>query len=353
MTLRFGIIGYGGMGGWHKRHIEALEGMEVVAIHDIDPARVEAGKAEGLKSYLHLQDFLSDPDVQVVIIATPNDVHMELAIASAASGKHVVCEKPVALSSAQLDEMIATAQRHNVVFTVHQNRRWDKDFRRVMNALRARLIGEPYIIESRVHGPNGAIHGWRGKKIHGGGMLLDWGVHLIDQILWMIKTPLKSVFCRMRSVVNQEVDDYFRLEMEFVDGLIAHVEVGTMCLEPLPRWHVGGTLGTIRIETFTDEGCLTVLRRAAQYNSGPLVDTGAGPTRTFGKVNGVEVCRSPLEDPKTDSNDFYRNVKAAIEDGAELIVKPEEVRKVMKVMEAGFESNRTGMPVLFSERNLN
>ncbi|HOB90388.1 MAG: Gfo/Idh/MocA family oxidoreductase [Bacillota bacterium] len=349
MGLRFGIIGYGGMGGWHKRHIEKLEGMEVTAIHDINPARVEAGEADGVKSYLHLQDFLSDPNIDAVIIATPNDSHMELALASAACGKHIICEKPVAMSSAQLEEMIAAAERHNVVFTVHQNRRWDKDFRKIMNVLQSGEIGEPYIIESRVHGPNGAIFGWRSKKAHGGGMMLDWGVHLIDQLLWMIKAPLKSVYCRMRRVLKLEVDDYFRVHMEFADGLMAHVEVGTMCLQPLPRWHVGGSIGTVRIETFTDEGELTILKRPAQHTNEPLVDTGAGPSRTFGKVGGVEVYRQVLEDPGTDFLDFYRNFKASVEDGAELAVKPDEVRRVMRVMEACFESDRTGMPVVFDE----
>ena len=218
MALRFGIIGYGGMGGWHKRYISTLEGMQVVADHDIDPKRVEAGKADGVRSYLHLQEFLNDPKIDAVVIATPNDVHMELALACAACGKHVICEKPVALSLAQLDEMLAGARRHGVIFTVHQNRRWDRDYRKVVNALKEGGIGRPYVIESRVHGPNGRIHGWRAKKEHGGGMLLDWGVHLIDQILWMIDVPVKSVFCVLRSVMNPEVDDYLRLQMEFADG---------------------------------------------------------------------------------------------------------------------------------------
>ena len=180
-------------------------------------------------------------------------------------------------------------------------------------------------------------------------MLLDWGVHLIDQILWMIDSPLKSVFCVMRSVMNPDVDDYVRLQMEFTDGLVAYVEIGTLFLQPLPRWYVGGDQGTVRIENFMDEGKLTVLKQAAVHNNGPLVDTGAGPTRTFGKVGSVEVWQSPLADPKTDWLDFYRNFKAVVEDGAELIVKPAEVRRVMQVIEAGFESNRTGMPVFFSE----
>lgn len=349
MALRFGIIGYGGMGGWHKRYISTLEGMEVVAVHDIDPKRVEAGKADGVRSYLHLQEFLNDPDIDAVVIATPNDVHMELALACEACGKHVICEKPVALSVAQLDEMIAGAKRHGVVFTVHQNRRWDKDYRKVMNALKEGEIGRPYLIESRVQGPNGKIHGWRAEKAHGGGMLLDWGVHLIDQILWMIDSPLKSVFCVLRSVMNPDVDDYVRLQMEFANGLVAYVEIGTLFLQPLPRWYVGGDQGTLRIETFMDEGRLTILKQAAVHSNGPLVDTGAGPTRTFGKVGSVEVWQSPLPDPKTDWLDFYRNFKTVIEDGAELVVKPDEVRRVMQVLEAGFESNRTGMPVVFSE----
>jgi len=349
MTLGIGIIGYGGMGGWHQRHVDRLDGFKVTAIHDIDPARVKAAEDEGIPAYLSLAEFLSDSSYDAVIIATPNDVHMELAIAAAAAGKNVISEKPVALSVAQLDEMIAAAKRHNVLFTVHQNRRWDKDFRIAKTTIEKGLIGKTYIIESRVHGPNGIIHGWRAEKEHGGGMLYDWGVHMIDQLLWMISTPVKSVNCVMRSVLNPDVDDYFRMQIEFTDGLLAYVEVGTLCLRPLPRWYVGGDAGTLWIDDFAGKGGITALKRASEASRAPLEDNPAGPTRTFGKEPTTEKVDVPLPDENPDFNDFYRNVKAAIEGKEELVVKPAEVRRVLTVMEAGFESARTNQPVVFAE----
>ena len=109
-----------------------------------------------------------------------------MAIAALEAGKNVICEKPVALSSEDLAEMIAASEKAGKLFTVHQNRRWDRDFRMIMNTLKAGKIGSPYTIESRVHGQNGVMHGWRAYKVAGGGMLLDWGVHMIDQLLFML-----------------------------------------------------------------------------------------------------------------------------------------------------------------------
>lgn len=94
-------------------------------------------------------------------------------IACLRAGKNVVCEKPVAMNAAELEEMIAAAKEAGRVFSVHQNRRWDRDYRMVRRLLEEKTLGEPYFIESRVQGSRGAMFGWRGYKVNGGGMLLD------------------------------------------------------------------------------------------------------------------------------------------------------------------------------------
>jgi predicted dehydrogenase len=346
MSLKFGIIGYGGIGEWHSRHIPRVDGLEVIAVHDINVDKIAEAKANGFRAYAKLASFLNDPDVEAVLVATPNDYHMELAMASAAAGKHVIVEKPAALNLSQLDNMIATAKKHNVVFSVHQNRRWDPDYRIARQAVEENRIGKVHMIQSRVHGPNGYLHGWRRFKEQGGGMMYDWGVHLLDQILWWIPTPVKQVQCHFRSVLNPEVDDYFLCTIEFTDGLLALIEVGTLCLRPLPRWYVLGSTGSVRVEGFGgNEGGITVLTEGPKVSKRRLEDTVAGPTRTFSPDAQAKHLDQSLPNIELDGLTFYRNFAAAVDGKEQLIVTPAQVRRVLSVMEAAFASGETGMPV--------
>jgi predicted dehydrogenase len=110
------------------------------------------------------------------------------------AGKNVICEKPVSLNSEELEEMIACSKRTGKLFTVHQNRRWDADFLVMRDLYESKELGEVFCIESRVHGSRGIPGDWRGMKKHGGGMIFDWGVHLIDQMLCIVRDKkLKSI----------------------------------------------------------------------------------------------------------------------------------------------------------------
>ena len=99
------------------------------------------------------------------------------------AGKNVISEKPITLSSADLEEMKETSESTGRFLTVHQNRRWDEDYLTVKEILREGKLGELFRLESRVHGSRGIPGDWRQEKEHGGGMVLDWGVHLLDQAL--------------------------------------------------------------------------------------------------------------------------------------------------------------------------
>lgn len=339
MSLKLGIIGYGGMAGWHHKNSARVDGVEVVAAYDIDPVRVKAAECAGLRGYYTLESFLEDPEVNIVLVATPNHVHKELAIASINSGRHVIVEKPVAMSVKEIDEMIDASQNKGVIFTVHQNRRWDRDFCVAKKAMELGLLGNVFSIESRVHGSGGLIYGWRAKKEYGGGMLLDWGVHLLDQILFMIPHRIKTVYARLFSVLNPDVDDYFKVLIEFDNGSSAQVEVGTSCYRNLPRWFVLGDEGSLVIENWQCEGGITRIRKLAEQVRPDIVDTPAGPTRTFAPrpVETKEDVELPEANP--DWTDFYKNVRNAVEGTEELIVKPTQVRRVFQVIEAAFRSH--------------
>ena len=111
--IKVGIIGYGGMAGYHHSNYSRTGCMEAVAVYDIDPERVKAGEEKGLKGFSTLEDFLNSHLFELVLVATPNNFHRDMTVAALEAGYHVVCEKPVAMNAAELEEMIAAATAVN------------------------------------------------------------------------------------------------------------------------------------------------------------------------------------------------------------------------------------------------
>ena len=130
------VIGYGGMGSYHTEQLLTLpEEFHLAGIYDINPARIEAARSKGIRGFDTLEELLAEPSVRTVIIAVPNNFHKELSIKALRAGKNVICEKPVMMCTAELEEVIAVSKGAGRQFTVHQNRRWDRDFLIVKKAI--------------------------------------------------------------------------------------------------------------------------------------------------------------------------------------------------------------------------
>lgn len=174
-------------------------------------------------------------------------------------------------------------------------------------------------------------------------MLLDWGVHLIDQMMFMITEPVTQVYCQFFSIKTEEVDDYFKLVLRFESGLSAQIEVGTYCLEPLPRWYVNGDAGSILVKNWDCEGKIVKASQYALEWEPEVVQTSAGPTRHHGAPSqGDAGGASPSLEVEADWSNYYKNVMDTIDGKAELIVKPCQVRRVFQVIEAAFASEKAG-----------
>lgn len=343
---KLAMFGFGGMAGIHYKVLtNDYDKIEVKGVFDIDSTRMDAAKEKGLIAYSSKDQLLNDKDVDIVLVATTNDAHKELCIDALRAGKHVICEKPAVMNSADLIEIMETAKKCNKVFTIDQNRRVNKDFVLMRRTVETGVIGKPYVIESRVEGSRGLPSGWREKKAQGGGMMLDWGVHLIDQIMYMIDEKVTNVFCKMMSINYPEVDDNFRLTLTFESGLIAHIEVSTNNYISHPRWYVLGTDGTLQIDDWSCEG--RVVKCIDKENSWgtDIVCTKAGPSKTMAPRSEDTVQTIKLTAP-TDVTDnlvpTYTQFIDAIDNGAPLKIKPEEALRVIKVMEASFESAQKG-----------
>lgn len=341
MEYKLGIIGYGGMGSWHHKNSVKVPGLRVTSAFDIDHQRLKIAAENGLKTYDNVDEFLKNGDFSIVLVATPNNFHKYYSVMAMDAKKHVVCEKPVAMNLAELDDMIAASKKNNVLFTVHQNRRWDKDYKTVKKVLSDNLIGKPYTIESRVHGQNGVMHGWRAYQVAGGGMLFDWGVHLIDQMLYMVNEKVTEVYCQLFSIKTPEVDDYFKLILRFESGLSAQIEVGTYCLEKMPRWYVNADQGSVLVKNWECEGKVTRASQIVMEWEPEIVQTVGGPTRTMAPRPKETLEEIDLPKVQSEWAEYYMNIIAYLNGKEDIIVKQEELRRVMQVIEAAFESDKS------------
>ncbi len=332
------VIGYGGQGAWHCAQLLGSDVATLAGTYDIRQTRREAASAAGIKVYENNEAILADPSVDAVVIATPNDSHENLVIAALQAGKHVICEKPVEMSVAALDEMIAAAKAAGKVFTVHQNRRWDVDFLAMKQIAHSGQIGEVLNIESRIHGSRGIPSDWRCEKEHGGGMMLDWGVHLIDQILQICTQKIVRAYCTFSHITNDEVDDGFKLELTFENGAIAHVEVGTYNFLPLPRFYMQCKQGTAIISDWRHKAHVAKLTAWQEKDVTP-VQNAAGITKTMAPRDELTLDEYDVERPTADVHDFYRNFCAVLDGKAQPLITLPQVRRVMQVMEAAFTSD--------------
>jgi len=340
------VIGYGGMGGWHVNHALKSDAVNLLGIYDIKEERENAAKEKGIYAYSSLEEVLNDKRVDLVTIATPNDVHKEIAVrALIEGGKNVISEKPVTLSTADLQSMIDASEKAGRIFTVHQNRRWDVDYLATKKLYESGDIGAVFNIESRIHGSRGIPSDWRGIKEFGGGMLYDWGVHLIDQILQIVKEPIVGIYCRFDHITNDEVDDGFKLEIEFTTGSRAYIEVGTYNFIQLPRFYMQGKNGTAIVQDWR-ENCKVVKCKHWHESEVIPVETAAGLTKTMAPRNSITVDEYEIDRPESDVHDFYRNICAAIDGKEEQFVTHVQMMRVLKVIEAAFESGEKNQKVL-------
>ena len=347
---RAAVIGYGGMGGWHTRYLLQSDVIELAGIYDIKPERCELAEQNGIHAYESLEQLLSDETIELVTIATPNELHKPLAIKAMAAGKNVISEKPVTMSSADLADMIEASKKYGKLFTVHQNRRWDCDYLMMKQAYASGELGEVTAVESRIHGSRGIPGDWRGQKEHGGGMILDWGVHLIDQMLGIVyDKKIKSIYCRCNHITNYEVDDGFRLELYFEDGPTALIEVGTSNFISMPRFYMTGTNGSAMVNDWREDCRVVCCKNWEEKDVVPVV-TAAGLTKTMAPRDEKTITESFIRRPESDVHDFYRNVCAAIDGKETQIVTHEQLMRVMRIMEAAFESDALGRPVEFEDR---
>ena len=342
MKKNFAVIGYGGQGKWHCRQLEGSDAGRLKGVWDINPEKREEALAAGIYVYSSLDELLGDEQVDVGVVAVPNDDHENLVIALLNAGKHVICEKPVTMTVASFDRMAEAAKANNRLFSVMQNRRWDVDFLTMKRFLHSGRIGKLLNVESRIHGSRGIPGDWRCYKEKGGGMMLDWGVHLIDQILQLTgpDDPVIRIYCDVHNILGYEVDDNFTLRLTFESGARATVEVGTYNFTRLPRLYMQCENGGAIFVTGAEELAVTELKLWNEKEVTPE-QIGSGVSKTMAKRDNMTVESYTVPREPSDVHDYYRNFCKAVDGEEEILIKLPEVRRVLAVMQTALECAET------------
>jgi predicted dehydrogenase len=319
-----GLLGYGAIGRDHAASIAATGGLRLAAVCDINPERRESAAREwSVHMYPDQDSMLDDPDVGLVVVGTPPSAHAGPVLAAIRAGKHVVCEKPFAISVAEADEMIDAAASHGRVLTVFQSRRWDPDYVAMRGAVRSGRIGEPFYMESFIGGFEHPCDFWHSHEPISGGTIYDWGSHYFDWILRLFDDRVQTVAAQAHKRVWHDVtnDDQVRVDLTFAGGAQASFLQSAIAMARKPKWYVLGTDGAI----------------VADWSEASV--PADFPAR-------LTVYRSSGEEKLTlgarEEHGFYRTLADHLAWGEPLAVTAEEARRNVAVMEAATQSIKRG-----------
>ncbi|MFB9327857.1 Gfo/Idh/MocA family protein [Paenibacillus aurantiacus] len=255
--IRLGIVGFGRIVELvHLPLFKRLNQIEVAGIFDLTPQRQALAVKRGFQVYDRLEALL-DAEVDAVLIATPPNSHAELAELALRRGKHVLIEKPVTMNAEESIRIRDIANQEERLVTVFHNRRFDSDYLLVKRILAEGVLGEPLFVERRHHmfgtgasfGVKSFYQQWRNEQRYGGGALLDWGVHLADQLLRLELGAIGDIRATMRSIwsPNGEVDDFVQAAMATDRNVLLSMNINFASAASSPMWVVGGDKATLQV----------------------------------------------------------------------------------------------------------
>ena len=347
--IKIGIIGVGGISQMHINSYRANPNVELYAFCDIDKKRLEEkGKANGIaRLFTSAQEMCALPELDAVSVCTWNSAHAPCAIVALEAGKHVLCEKPMATHAAQAQAMLDAAERSGKILAMGFVRRFGRDCTFAKDFAEAGALGEVYFAKAKYIRRNGNPGGWFGDKSRsGGGPLIDLGVHVIDLLRYLMGNPrpvsvTAAAFDKLgnRSGLKlspkgylseteetetiNNVEDFATAFIRFDNGAVLSVET-SFCLNGQDSAEVAlyGNRGGIEFE----------------------------PKLTlYSEQNGYLVDLSPGPNPSLDIDAAFRaeidDFVNAVQNGTPVKAPAEDGVLLMKILDAAYESARTGREV--------
>jgi len=336
--LNVALVGYGFVGKvFHAPLIANTSGLRLHTIVSSDAAKVLASWPD-MRVVADAEAAFADADIDLVVIATPNQTHAPLASAALARGKHVVVDKPFALDLAEAQQVIADAARADRIVSVFQNRRWDADFLTLRSLVDNGALGEVSELHSHFdrYRPEVADR-WRERDQPGSGLWYDLGPHLLDQALQLFGMPV-AVFADIgRQREAAQADDYFHVLLRYPQRRVL-LHAGSLVPANELRFAVHGTRGSYL--KYGMDGQEAALRNDA-VPGGP--DWGRDPRPGELHQVGADGMRiNPVPGLAGDYRRYYQAMYAAIVEGQPPPVTTGEALQVMALLQLAKESAGTG-----------
>lgn len=346
--IRIGLIGYGYAGKtFHAPLLRAVDGFALTVIGSSRPERVQADFPQ--VKVLSPMETATHPDLDLIVIATPNDSHFPLAAAAIKAGKHVVVDKPFTLNLAEARELVALARRHNRLLSVFQNRRWDSDILAAKSIIESGTLGQITHFEAHMDRFRPLVRQrWREDPGVGAGLWFDLGPHLIDLTLHLFGLP-DAVLASLASLrPGGKTDDWAHVQLMYPHMRVI-LNATLLSSGGIPRTLLHGTraswakYGIDQQEKQLVEG--VILPGTKGFGDDP------DPGILFDGATGQ---RTEIPVPPADQIGYYNGVRDAIRGEAPLPVSPESAIAVMAVLETTFASNEQGrvlpLPLTNDER---
>ena len=337
--IRVGVIGFGFVSKtFHVPLLKATDGYKITAVSSSHPADVLAA-LPGIDVVSDPNALATHPDIDLVVIASPNETHAPLAELAMRAGHNVVVDKPFTITVEQARHLASVAREKDALLSVFQNRRWDSDFLTVRDAIRRDLTGRIVLFESRIDRYRPDVRDrWREVPGPGAGLLYDLGPHLIDQTLLLFGIPdsVQATLAKQRR--GARTDDFFQLVLRYGE-MVATLEAGSLVSGGSARFAVHGEKASVvkqKPDIEEDQLRAGVLPGSPEWGFDPddaiLYDGATGDTRTLKTARG-------------DQRGYYVALREALLGRAPNPVPPEQGATVMGIIEAGLRSDNEGRRV--------
>lgn len=330
--VRVGLAGLG-RAGWsiHAMTLEKHPAFTVAAVMDTEPERRQEAVARfGCAAYEDYAALAADPHVELVVIATPSFLHAPMAIEALDAGKHVLVDKPMALSVAEADAMLSAARRRARLLSVFHIRRLDPDFLKIREVLDSGVLGPLHAIKMASSSFD-RRRDWQTLAKFGGGQLNNTGSHFVDLALALAGGEWDLAFSELRQVACAgDAEDHVRILFRGKAGVTVDIELAISAYHG-PRWHLMGKYGSLvgdseRLEwKYYDPAAL----EAPTVSEGPAAGRKYGSGETLPWVTQSFAMTYPNTFPE-----FYSRLHASLREGAPLLVPPEEIRNLVALFDA-------------------
>jgi len=326
-VIRGGVIGYGAAFNMGRSHLKwmAAAGLQPTAVCDADPGRLQdaAKDFRGIETYTGVAEMLRKSPVDLVTVITPHHTHAALAVQCLEAGRHVIVEKPMCITVAEADRMIAAAQKSGVMLSVFHNRRWDGDFKALRDIIGRGLIGDIFHIEAFSGGYADPGTWWRADKRISGGIIYDWGAHFVDWILNLVPAEMESIMGYFhQDLVWKDAtnEDQAQAIIRFANGAVADLQCSQVAFCGKMKWRILGA-----------KGCICDGRREGHF----LVTT---------EVQGLRA-EIEVKHQSTNWDAYYQNIAGHLLRGEELAVTAEQARRVIQVLEGAEKASKAGKTI--------